>query len=69
MSPAGAEQGKRQWKYQQHALSKKLAIDRGEVVQLFVELDELDETLLKKAISLIRQRLESAEERAVEVEL
>ena len=38
-------------------------------MELFVELDELDETLLKKDVSFIRQRIESAEEDAVDVEL
>ena len=38
-------------------------------MELFVELDELDETLLKKDVSFIRQRIESAEEDAVDMEL
>ena len=38
-------------------------------MELFVELDELDESLLKKAVSFIRQNLESAEDGAVEVGL
>ena len=37
-------------------------------MELFIELDELDECLLKKAVSFVRQRLESAEGGAVEVE-
>ena len=38
-------------------------------MELFFELDKLDVSLLKKAVSFIRQRLQSAEEGAVEVEL
>jgi len=40
------------------------------IVQLFIYLDELDESLLKKYIAMIRQRLESAEEQGeIEVKL
>ena len=67
MSPAGAEQRQRQRKNKPP--SKKLSIDKREVVELFFKLDELDETLLKKAVSFIGQTLESAEEGAVKVEL
>ena len=38
-------------------------------MELFVALEELNETLLKKAVTFIRERLESAEEGAMEVEL
>ena len=38
-------------------------------MELFVKLDELDESLLKKAVSFIGQRQESAEEGALKVEL
>ena len=36
---------------------EKISIDKGEVVELFIELDELDESLLNNAVSFIRQRL------------
>ena len=50
--------------------TKNLSIDKqGEVAELFVELDGFNESLLKKAVSFIRQRLESADEGALEVEL
>ena len=68
VSPTGAQQQKCQRKYQHHP-NKKLSIGKGEVLQLFIELDTLDVSLLKKAVSVIRQRLEPAEEGAVEVEL
>ena len=37
------------------------------MIDLFVQLDELDESTLKKFVSMIRHRLETAEEGAVEV--
>ena len=53
-----------------HFGSKILSIDKREDVELFVELEKSDETLLKKAVSVIRQSLlESAEDGAVDVEL
>ena len=65
VSLVGAEQQKCGGKYQyQHAPSKK-----WEVVELFVGLDEVEEMLLKRAISFTRQRLESAEDSAEEVGL
>ena len=64
----GAEQQKH--RQRKHFPRKKLSIKKHEIVELFVVLDELDEALLKKAITFIWQRLlESAEENDVEVEL
>ena len=47
----------------------KLSIEIGEVTELFVVLDELDESQWKTAVSFIRQGLESEEEGAMEVNL
>ena len=45
---------------------KQLSVTK-DVVRLFIELDELDEDLLKKAASIIREKFEVALEAAVEV--
>ena len=51
------------------SLPPKLLSVTKDVVSLFIELDELDEKLLKKAVSMIREKLEGAVEATVEVEV
>ena len=38
-----------------------------ELLQLFIQLDELEDSFLKKAVSILRQQLESAELNSVQV--
>ena len=46
--------------------SKKVSVTK-DMVDLFIELDELDDKLLKKAVSMIRHKLQVSKEGVVEV--
>ena len=49
------------------AKKQTLAVSRELLLQLFIELDKMDGTVLKKAVSTIRNQLETAREQEVKV--
>eukprot|EP00535_Pseudo-nitzschia_heimii_P012474 CAMPEP_0197195996 /NCGR_PEP_ID=MMETSP1423-20130617/32117_1 /TAXON_ID=476441 /ORGANISM="Pseudo-nitzschia heimii, Strain UNC1101" /LENGTH=371 /DNA_ID=CAMNT_0042649759 /DNA_START=141 /DNA_END=1253 /DNA_ORIENTATION=+ len=65
--PGPGSNDRRKQQKRTHASIKRVSVT-ADVVKLFIELDELeDTTFLKKAISFIRERLETAANNAVEV--
>ena len=69
VSPAKTNQTRRSTRVTSTAkTSSSISISKGDViVQLFIYLDELDESLLKNSITMIRQRLESADKDLIQL--